>query len=266
VQASHGHLPPAYRGIIVTLMLPISAWIGLTGLLLFLAGLVLVRSSGARTRMGRRLAGPPQLAVGDLFDLAQLPARPIRVIGRIRCPDPIVTSRDEQLVAVHRDVEVLLPDGRWRSIERVRATRGFELWDHAGSLPLDAAQAAEPLISIPYVWEGDPAELDESYAPAIERLRMEHGAPRRARAVTRTISVVDRILVLARPEREPDGTLRLVPPDSGFVISSLDLPDAMRLLGGPRRGLLLAGAGMTAAGVLCILVAGFVAALGLVAG
>jgi hypothetical protein len=163
----------------------------------------------------------------------------------------MLTDRDERLVALHRDVEVRLPNGRWRTIERLRETRGFELWDHDGSLPLDASAAAEPLISIPHVWRGDASELsDASHRAAVERLTVEGHPPRAARSVTRAISVVDRILVLTRAVRQADGRLALEPPRGGFVISALELDDAMRLLGGPRRGWMLAGLALMAAGVL----------------
>jgi hypothetical protein len=42
--------------------------------------------------------------------------------------------------------------------------------------------------------------------------------------------------------RDADGAISLVPPPGGYVISALELDDAMRLLGGPRKGLLLAAA------------------------
>jgi hypothetical protein len=240
--------------------------LALLGLLLTAAGLLVARRSGARADIGRRLAGAREMAVGDLLDLEELPRRPVRVVGRIRCPDPIVTPRDERLVAFHRDVEVRVADGSWHSIEHVRASRGFELWDHAGSLSIDAGDAAEPLISIPYVWEGDPAELDESYAPAIDRLRAEGGAVTAARAVTRTINAVDRLLVLARVVRRPDGEVQLAPPSGGYLIAALDLPDAMRLLGGAGRRTLVIGAALATLGGGLVLVAVVLLAIALLTG
>jgi hypothetical protein len=218
------------------------------------AGVVLTLRSGADAVTGRRLAGPRQLAVGDLLDLDQPPDRPVRVVGRIRCPDPIITPQQDRLVALHRDVDVRLADGRWRTLERVRETRGFELWDHAGSLPLDPADAAEPLITIPYVWQGEPAELDESYRPALQRVEAETGmSADAARAITRTISVIDRLLVLARVARE-EGGIRMAPPPGGFLIATLDLEDAMRLLGGPGRGRYVLGLALIALGVTAVVV------------
>jgi hypothetical protein len=210
--------------------------------MLVLAGALLARASGSQLSIGRRLAGAAGVRVGELLDMDPLPDRPVRVAGRIRCPDPMVTDRDERLVALHRDVEVQLPDGRWRTIERLRETRGFELWDHDGSVALDVSRAAEPLVSIPHVWRGDASELeDEAHRSAVERLDREGRRPTAARSITRTISVVDRLLVLARAVRGPGGEVALTPPPGGFVISALELDDAMRLLGGPHRAWLLAG-------------------------
>jgi hypothetical protein len=221
------------------------------GAALVTGGYLLARSSGAYLALGRRLAGATEHRVGDLSELQEAPRRPVRVAGRIRCPDPIVTARDDRLVALHRDVDVQLADGSWRTIERLRVTRSFELWDHDGSLTIDAAQAAEPLVTIPHVWRGAVEELtDEGHVAAVERLLAEGRAPSAARAVTRMVSVVERLLVLALVEPATDGGVRLAPPPGGYVISTLEIDDAMRLLGGPRRSRLVAGFVLVAAGML----------------
>jgi hypothetical protein len=226
--------------------------LALLGLVLLAGGLVLVRTSGARPGLARRLAGARQVRVGELRDLTPadpLPQRPVRVVGRIRCADPITTGQEDRLVAFHRDVEVELPSGGWRSIERLRETRSFELWDHDGSLTVDPAAAAEPLVALPHVWAGAADELDESYAPALARLVAEQETPRDARSTTRMVSVVDRLLVLATVRRDVGGRVGLAPPSGGYVISSLELDDAMRLLGGPQPRRMLAGIAAVAAAV-----------------
>lgn len=229
------------------------------GVMLGLASLVALRLSGARPGTARRLAGPAEVKVGRLLDASSLPARPLRVSGRIRCRDPLVVGEGERLVAFHRDVEVRIR-GRWRSIERLRETRSFELWDHDGSLTVDPAQAAEPLIAIPKVWRGTPAELEEPHASAVARLVEREGAATEARAITRSVNVIDRVLVLARAVGHGEH-VRLQPPEGGYLITNLELPDAMRLLGGRHRrlvaaaviGLVLAAA-LTAIGVFGALV------------
>lgn len=241
------------------------AALAVAGLALLAAGLALVRRSGARPGMGRRLAGARQLRVGDLVALPHadsLPPRPIRVVGRIRCAEPIVTAQDDRLVAIHRDVQVALPGGGWRSIERLRETRSFELWDHDGSLQIDPAQAAEPLVVLPHVWTGSIDELDDSYAPALARVIAEQGPPLQARASTRMVSVIDRLLVLARVGRDDEGRVVLVPPAGGYILSALDLDDAMRVLGGPHPRWLVTGAVAIAMAALLLALAVLLAIAG----
>jgi hypothetical protein len=230
------------------------------GGVLVAGGWLWLRLLGADPRTGRRLAGAREVGVGDLMDLDASPSRPLRVAGRIRCPDPMVTEDGERLVAYHRDVEVRLPNGRWRTIERLRETRSFELWDHAGSLPIDPALAAEPLVTIPQVWQGSPTELQEPHASAVARLAAEGSPPTAARATTRTISIVDRLLVLANATLQRPGVVSLQPPSGGFVISALELDAAMRLLGGRHRRQLPFAIGSVAAG-LAVAVIGLLGAI-----
>lgn len=247
-------------------MLP--AWLALGGVVLLGLGLVLIRRSGARPAIGRRLAGARQLRVGELLDLAPgdpLPQRPVRVLGRIRCAEPIETSQDDRLVAFHRDVEVAVGRGGWRSIERLRETRSFELWDHDGSLQVDPSQAAEPLVVLPHVWAGSADELDESYAGALARVAAEQGRPVHARATTRMISVVDRLLLLAVVTRDAEGRVALAAPRGGYLVSALELDDAMRLLGGPHPRLMLTGTAAVALSVVLLVAAALLQVAGLVA-
>jgi hypothetical protein len=235
------------------------AVVALAGLALIVGAVVALRLGGARPGLGRRLAGPSEVTVGQLLDAEELPSRPVRVAGRIRCRDPLEPGGGVRLVAFHRDVELLV-NGRWRSIERMREARSFDLWDHDGSVSVDPAAAAEPLIAIPAVWRGAPDQLEEPHASAAARLIERHGPAGGARAVTRSINVTDRLLVLAQPVRDPGGRLRLEPPDGGYLITNLALPDAMRLLGGRHRR--LAALSVITIGVgIALLAIGGVAAL-----
>jgi hypothetical protein len=247
-------------------VLTLALWLTLGGLPLLAGGLVAVRRSGARPSMGRRLAGAREVRVGDLLALGatdRLPPRPVRVVGRVRCAEPIVTAQDDRLVALHRDIAVSVPRAGWRSIERLRETRSFELWDHDGSLVVDPAEAAEPLVTLPHVWTGSVDELDESYAAALSRVTAEQGAPLLARATTRMVSVIDRLLVLADVRRDGEGRVRLVAPRGGYIVSAMELDDAMRLLGGRRPRLMLGGTAAIAVSVALLLAAAILAVVGL---
>ena len=220
--------------------------LGLAFAIVFVVGLALaatallgLRGAGARPAMARRLAGPPEMKVGQLLGPEALPQRAVRVVGRVRCRDPLEMGAGERLVAYHRDVEVRIGE-TWRSIERLRETRSFDLWDHDGSLSVDPSLAAEPLIVIPMVWRGDPAELDEPHASAVARLAERHGPAIEARATTRSINVTDRLRLLARAGFDGAGRPRLEPPDGGYLVTNLELDEAMRLLGGHDRRLVTA--------------------------
>jgi hypothetical protein len=230
--------------------------VSLLGLLLIVIGSRFLRAIGAHVGMGRRLGGAEEWRVGDLAGAERLPIRPVRVTGRIRCAEPLQLPSGDRLIAFHRDVEVRFGERRWRTIERVRETRSFELWDHDGSLSVDPAAAAEPLVVIPHVWNGRPDELEEVHRRPVDRLAAREGEPTAARATTRMVPVVERLLILAQPVRVGAG-VQLAPPSGGYVISAVGLDDAMRLLAGPSRRGLAAGVGMVAAGAL-------VAATGLV--
>jgi hypothetical protein len=230
------------------------------GVAVAVAALVGLRRAGASPGVGRRLAGPPEVKVGRLLDTDELPARPVRVVGRIRCRDPLEMGGGERLVAYHRDVEVRIA-GTWRSIERLRETRSFDLWDHDGSLTVDPALAAEPLIVIPKVWRGDPAQLEEPHASAVARLTERHGPATEAMATTRSINVTDRLRLLARATRDAAGGPRLEPPDGGYLVTNLELDEAMRLLGGRNRRLVVASIVALAISIVLIVVGGLGAVL-----
>jgi len=232
------------------------ALLAAAGALIGGASLLALRWAQARPGIGRRLAGPAEVKVGRLLGEGPLPTRAVRVSGRIRCREPLDAGDGEQLVAFHRDVEVRA-GGRWRSVERMRESRSFELWDHDGSLTLDPARAAEPLITIPQVWRGSPDALEEPHASSAARTGERFGTVTAARAVTRTINVTDRLLVLARPVRDADGHVRLEPPAGGYLVTNLALDDAMRVLGGRNRR-------AAAAGVIGLAVAAALLAVGLV--
>ena len=229
------------------------------GATLAAVSLLVLRHAGASPGIARRLAGPREVRVGQLLGPEALPERPVRVAGRIRCREPLELGDGERLVAYHRDVEVRI-GGRWRSIERMRETRSFDLWDHDGSLSVDPSRAAEPLIVIPKVWRGDPAELEEPHASAVARLSERHGPATEARATTRSVNVTDRLLVLARAKLDGAGRPHLEPPSGGYLLTNLELAEAMRLLGG-RRGRLAATSILALAASIILLVVGGLGAI-----
>ena len=241
-------------------MVLVFAIVLVAGLVVTGASWIAVRVAGAHPATARRLAGPREVKVGRLLGGATPPARPVRVAGRIRCGDPLDMGDGERLVAFHRDVDARV-GGTWRSVERLRETRSFDLWDHDGSLAVDPAGSAEPLIVIPSVWRGDPSDLEEPHRSAVARLSDRHGAATEARAVTRLLNVTDRLLIVAQPRTDDEGRPRLEPPDGGYLVTNLALDDAMRLLGGTNRRLASGGVIGVAIGTVLVCVGGIGSAL-----
>ena len=234
------------------------------GGLIAVLGAGLVRTSGANTGAGRRLSGAPRVALGDLIERAergQLPRTPVRIEGRVRCANPLTGEGGDPLALVHRDVEVQDANGQWRTVERLRDARIIDLWERSASVQLDLTRVAEPLIAIPRVWEGSPNELDAGLQPALARLAADGRPPRAARSTTRQVMLVDHLIVLVDPGRDPDGRLRLDAPRGGYLVSTVELDVAMRLLAGPNRTRMLTGFGVALVGVA--LVVGAAIALGL---
>ncbi len=253
--AYHGRI--AYSSAVADDLMPVVAT-AIAGLALAV-GTLLIRSSGANTRAGRRLAGARHVSLPDLHAAAirgELSAEAVRVEGRVRCADPILTPDGEKLAVRHRDVEVQQADGRWRVIERLRETRAIDLWQRSTSVSVDLDQLAEPLITIPHVWEGSPDELDATHQPAVARLTADEQPPIRARATTRQVMLVDELIILAIPLPGDDGMLRLAAPPGGFLVATVELDVALRLLAGPHRRRMIAGYAVAAGGAVTLVVAG----------
>ncbi len=82
-EATNGRLSSAYRRLPGDNRGPMLISVALAflaaALLTAISGVALIRRSGARTALARRLAGARGLAVGDLADLPRDPIRPVRV-------------------------------------------------------------------------------------------------------------------------------------------------------------------------------------------
>ena len=237
----------------VVILLLLAALGGLLGM----AGSALVRVIGADWRTARRLAGAQSVSIADAVARARSgePAgRPVRVAGRVRCVDPIVLPGGERLALLHRDIDVHLASGRWQPIERIRESRAIDLWERGTAIALDPTQVAEPIVAIPQVWQGSPAELPEALQRAVDQVGRSSGPITEARSVTRTILLVDELLVLGQPGIGPGGEPAMLPPEGGLIVSNLALDDAMRILGGRHRRLLTLGLGTAAVGAVLALV------------
>ncbi len=77
------------------------------------------------------------------------------------------------------------------------------------------------------------------------------------------INVTDRLRLLARAGHDEAGRPRLEPPDGGYLVTNLELDEAMRLLGGHDRRLVTASIVALLVSILLVVVGGIGAVLSL---
>jgi hypothetical protein len=197
------------------------------GVVALVIGGLILRSFGSRYRVGRLLSATRTVPVAEAVALAAGPARYIAVRGRLDAEDEFEDDAHRPLV--FRRTRLAIGDhGSWRTIdERVQAV-DFELRDGADSIAVDHAAIAEGLVVVPRESVGTAAEAAEA-VPA--------GTPPETpvRLLVEQISSVEHAIVLGVPVVSPDGTRRMTAGlGRPLVLTTLELPEAMRVLTGGR--------------------------------
>jgi hypothetical protein len=223
---------------------------------LVLAGLVL-RSFGPGYRLGRLLAGTPQVTVEEALGRGrQGDGRYVRVDGRIDSANEFEDEHHRPLVFRRRRIQARVGD-RWQTIDERREAVSFEVSQGMASVAVDADGLDDGLVVIPREASGTAAEARE-HVPA----DLADDTPVRMRI--EQVSSVEHATVLGVPVATGDGAV-VIGPGRGrpLVLTTLDVPEAMRLLAGGRRvrtalaGLLLvAGVGAILAGIVWAILGG----------
>jgi hypothetical protein len=225
-------------------------------LVLFAAGLAalaaagsVLRSFGPSYRIGRLLATARQVSVADAVALARAgDAAYVRVDGRIDAEDEFEDEHHRPLVFRRRRLEVRR-GGSWQTIDEGRDAVPFAIRDGLEAVSIDADALGSGLVVIPREAMGTAADVRDRVAADLAddtptRLRVEQ------------VSSVEHAIALGIPVLGSDGAVRLTAGRGRpLVLTTLERPEAMRLLGGGRRGrpalasaLLLAGLALVATG------------------
>jgi hypothetical protein len=199
----------------------------IAGVVALVIGGVILRSFGSRYRVGRLLSATRTIPVAEASALAGGPARYVAISGRLDAADEFEDDAHRPLV--YRRTRLEIGDGgSWRTIdERVQAV-DFELRDGLDSIAVDHAAIAEGLVVVPRESVGTAAEAAElvpaGTAPETPvRLRVEQ------------VSSVEHAIVLGVPVLGADGTRRMTAGlGRPLVLTTLELPEAMRILTGGR--------------------------------
>jgi hypothetical protein len=230
--------------------------IGVGGLAI-LAAAGLLASFGERLRIGRLLAGTPTVDLADLPSLARSARAPyVRVEGRIDSDAPFEDFAHRPLVFRRTRVQVRGRLG-WRTVDEGRETVPFSLAGAGGEVAIDPADLDGGLVVISREAAGVAADIADRVPPETPpdvpvRVRIdqvssvEHAV---ALGVPRPIDVAG----AAGAAGAADVAIALRPaPGRPLVLTTLEQPEAMRILAGGRQGVIRAAVVLFGGGVVCL--------------
>jgi hypothetical protein len=210
-----------------------------------LAGtLILLRSLGPRYRVGRLLSAAPAVEITEARALAAGKSVYVRVNGRISSDEEFPDENDRPLVYRRKRIEVGGP-GRWSIVADEREAVPFGVETRSDFIALDEAALGVGLVAIPRVAEGTLADL-----PADIRSDVADTPPNApARLVIEQLSAVEHATVCGMPvlrDGQPTLTAGLGRP---LIVTTLEIPAAMRLLAAGHRRRVIAAAALLATGL-----------------
>ena len=223
------------------------------GLVALVGGWLVLRSYGSRFRVGRLLAATPRISIAEALSLARSgKAHYVRVDGRIDSEEEFEDPDHRPLVLRRTRLEVR-DGGRWRSLVDDRRTVPFVVREGLDEIAIDRDAIDTGLVVVPRVSTGSAAEVPEHLPDGIDpdapvRLRIEQ------------LSSVEHAIVLGVPRPSGEGAVMTSAGGRPLVVTPLEIPEAIRLLGGGRSRPAVAGALL--AGGMLITLAGIVWAVG----
>ena len=208
-------------------------------------------SYGPRYRIGRLLSTTPTVTVADAVQIAGSgSARYVRVDGRIDSPQDFPDENQRPLVFRRRRLEARAGQ-HWKVLDEQLEQVPFELNEALDSIAIDGPALDEGLVVLPRESTGTAGEIRE-------RVPATYPDRTTIRYRVEQLSAVEHATVLGVPV-EGNGGAATMTRGLGrpLVITTLEIPEAMRVLAGGRRArpllaviLLAAGAGLLAFGVL----------------
>ena len=237
------------------------------GLLLALVGWSLLRRSGDGWRIGRLLAAAPPHSLADARAMAARGDQAyVRLHGRIDSAEEFPGDDDKPLVfqrrRLQRSTSGAVRGSRWLTFDDDRVAVPFDLVERDQRVAVDVEALGDGLVVVPRLSRGVAADL--TLAPGGEAasgrapLRppgLDDATPVALRI--EQVSATDHATACGVPRLDGSGATVLGPGlRRPLILTTLELDEAMRVLGTPRRHSLLAAACL-------LLVAPFVVAGGL---
>jgi len=197
---------------------------------------VLLRTLGSRYRVGRLLAAAPDVSIEEARALAAAGDAPyVRVAGRITSDEEFPDENDRPLVYRRKRLEAAPRPGQWQTISDEREAVPFGVEARSEFIAVDEAAIGEGLVAIPREAVGTLADLppDVTAENGDALVGLAPDVP--ARLLIEQLSAVEHATVGGVPvvrAGQPALSAGLGRP---LIVTTLVVPEAIRLLAGPFR-------------------------------
>jgi hypothetical protein len=234
----------------------------LVGIGCLIGGVVLLRRNGPGWRVGRLLSAAPRRSLGEALALAAAGEETyVRVHGRIDSEEEFPDEDDRPIVFRRRRLQRRDGRGNWTTFDDERLAVPFRLTERGDAVAVDADALGDGLVVVPRISEGTAADLpsDVSREPLPD---LPAESPVRLRIDQ--VSSVEHATAVGVPTLDADGTTVLT---SGLgrplILTTLDIEEAMRVLGSEQRGSIILATGLLVAAAVSVAIAIGAAFLGL---
>jgi hypothetical protein len=203
----------------------------LLGGVALLAAAGLLASFGERLRVGRLLARTRPVELAELPNLATTDSPPyVRVEGRVDSDEPFEDAAHRPLVYRRTRVQLRTRTG-WRTVDDGVESVPFTLADALGACAIEPADLGVGLVVITREASGVAADIAD---------RVPRGTPpdRPARVRIDQVSSIEHAIALGVPHVTPDGVALRPARGRPLVLTTLEPPEAMRILAGGRQALI----------------------------
>jgi hypothetical protein len=195
----------------------------IAGLFALAIWVALLRTAGKRHRVGRLLATTPAVSIAEAIDLASGAPRYVRVHGRLDSEAEFEDDAHRPLVFRRTRLQ-LQRGGRWADLDDHVERVPFELREGLDSIAIDDHALDEGLVVVVRESLGRAGDAPDRVPAGTDattpmRLRIEQ------------VSSVEHAFVTGVPRVGEDGRPRLTAGlGRPLVLSTMDLPDALRVL------------------------------------
>jgi hypothetical protein len=226
------------------------------GLVVLAVGAAVLRSFGPSYRVGRLLATTPRVTVAEALSLADASPRYIAVQGRIDADEPFEDDVHRPLVFRRTQLQRRTGAG-WVAFEDNREAVDFVVREGLDEIGIDSAALDAGLIVVRREAVGTAADIPERAGDEAP------GTP--VRLLVEQVSAVEHATAIGVPVRASDGAIRLTAGlGRPLIMTTLEAPEAMRILAEGSRSRPLAAALCLVIGLVLITIGLAAAVVGIV--